>query len=87
MARKIKAAIAGATGYTGGELLRILLNHPDVDNLNWILVRENSEGEYSGVGGRNFAGSSRLIIEGFFVFLILSCNLSMDIVFPPLYLR
>ncbi|MBP2076932.1 tartrate dehydrogenase/decarboxylase/D-malate dehydrogenase [Oceanobacillus polygoni] len=32
------------------------LNHPDVDNLNWILVRENSEGEYSGVGGRNFSG-------------------------------
>ncbi|WP_394121209.1 tartrate dehydrogenase [Planococcus donghaensis] len=32
------------------------LNHPDVDNLNWVLVRENSEGEYSGVGGRNFAG-------------------------------
>ena len=31
MARKIKAAIAGATGYTGGELLRILLNHPDVE--------------------------------------------------------
>ena len=28
---KIRAAIAGATGYTGGELLRILLNHPDVD--------------------------------------------------------
>lgn len=26
----IRAAIAGATGYTGGELLRILLNHPDV---------------------------------------------------------
>ena len=31
MARKIKAAIAGATGYTGGELLRILLNHPEVE--------------------------------------------------------
>ena len=31
MAKKIKAAIAGATGYTGGELLRILLNHPDVE--------------------------------------------------------
>ena len=28
---KIRAAIAGATGYTGGELLRILLNHPDVE--------------------------------------------------------
>jgi tartrate dehydrogenase/decarboxylase / D-malate dehydrogenase len=32
------------------------LNHPDADNLNWILVRENSEGEYSGIGGRNFSG-------------------------------
>lgn len=32
------------------------LNHPEVDKLNWILVRENSEGEYSGVGGRNFSG-------------------------------
>ena len=31
MIGKIKAAIAGATGYTGGELLRILLNHPDVE--------------------------------------------------------
>ena len=31
MESKIKAAIAGATGYTGGELLRILLNHPDVE--------------------------------------------------------
>ena len=24
-------AIAGGTGYTGGELFRILLNHPDVE--------------------------------------------------------
>jgi len=31
MAKTIRAAIAGATGYTGGELLRILLNHPDVE--------------------------------------------------------
>ena len=31
MAKTIKAAIAGATGYTGGELLRILLNHPEVE--------------------------------------------------------
>ncbi len=31
MAKTIKAAIAGATGYTGGEVLRILLNHPDVE--------------------------------------------------------
>lgn len=27
----IKAAIAGATGYTGGEVLRLLLNHPKVE--------------------------------------------------------
>ena len=27
----IKAAIAGATGYTAGELLRILVNHPEVE--------------------------------------------------------
>ena len=27
----IKAAIAGGTGYTGGELLRILLRHPEVE--------------------------------------------------------
>lgn len=32
------------------------LNHPDADSLNWILIRENSEGEYSGIGGRNFSG-------------------------------
>ncbi|USK46388.1 tartrate dehydrogenase [Cytobacillus oceanisediminis] len=32
------------------------LNHPNVDSLNWILIRENSEGEYSGIGGRNFSG-------------------------------
>lgn len=30
-ADKIKVAIAGGTGYTGGELFRILLNHPNVE--------------------------------------------------------
>ena len=29
--KKIKVAIAGGTGYTGGELFRILLNHPNVE--------------------------------------------------------
>ncbi|UOQ45482.1 tartrate dehydrogenase [Halobacillus salinarum] len=32
------------------------LNHPDKEKLNWVLVRENTEGEYSGIGGRNFTG-------------------------------
>ena len=31
MDKKIKVAIAGGTGYTGGELFRILLNHPNVE--------------------------------------------------------
>ena len=26
------------------------------DRIDWVVVRENSEGEYAGVGGRNFAG-------------------------------
>ncbi len=28
---KIKAGIVGGAGYTGGEMLRILLNHPNVE--------------------------------------------------------
>lgn len=31
MYKKIRVAIAGGTGYTGGELFRILLNHPAVE--------------------------------------------------------
>lgn len=31
MTERIRAAIAGGTGYTGGELFRILLNHPNVE--------------------------------------------------------
>lgn len=31
MSQKIKAGIIGGAGYTGGELLRLLINHPHVD--------------------------------------------------------
>ncbi|MBI5192173.1 MAG: N-acetyl-gamma-glutamyl-phosphate reductase [Nitrospirae bacterium] len=31
MTHKLKVAIAGASGYTGGELLRLLYNHPEVE--------------------------------------------------------
>src|SRR5688500_3861497 len=31
MADRISAAIVGASGYTGGELLRLLLSHPHID--------------------------------------------------------
>ena len=29
--KKIKVGVIGGAGYTGGELLRIIVNHPDVD--------------------------------------------------------
>ena len=31
MAKRFKAAVAGASGYAGGEVLRLLLSHPDVE--------------------------------------------------------
>ena len=31
------------------------LRNATPENMDWIVVRENSEGEYAGVGGRNFA--------------------------------
>ncbi|MBZ0247012.1 MAG: N-acetyl-gamma-glutamyl-phosphate reductase, partial [Cyclobacteriaceae bacterium] len=31
MKSKIKAGIVGGAGYTGGETLRLLVNHPDVE--------------------------------------------------------
>ncbi|NNV02849.1 tartrate dehydrogenase [Brevibacillus sp. MCWH] len=35
------------------------LRHPNAESLDWILIRENSEGEYSGIGGRNFSGRGK----------------------------
>jgi tartrate dehydrogenase/decarboxylase/D-malate dehydrogenase len=32
------------------------LRNASPSNMDWVVVRENSEGEYAGVGGRNFAG-------------------------------
>src|SRR3954462_14384639 len=32
------------------------LRKADTTDLSWVVVRENSEGEYAGFGGRNFAG-------------------------------
>lgn len=39
----IKAAIVGATGYTGSELVRLLYNHPDVDIK--MITSESRKGE------------------------------------------
>ena len=38
--KKIKVGIAGASGYTGGELIRLLLHHPSVQ-FNGIVSRNN----------------------------------------------
>jgi tartrate dehydrogenase/decarboxylase/D-malate dehydrogenase len=32
------------------------LRRASAETIDWVVVRENSEGEYAGVGGRNFAG-------------------------------
>jgi N-acetyl-gamma-glutamyl-phosphate reductase len=41
MNNKIKAGIAGGAGYTGGELLRILINHPNVE-LHFVQSRSHA---------------------------------------------
>ena len=38
---KIKAGIIGGAGYTGGETIRLLLNHPQVD-LAFVHSRSNA---------------------------------------------
>ncbi|MEM8584517.1 MAG: N-acetyl-gamma-glutamyl-phosphate reductase [Bacteroidota bacterium] len=35
MSQKIRASIIGGAGYTGGELIRLLLDHPQVE-INWV---------------------------------------------------
>ncbi|MGB3468576.1 MAG: N-acetyl-gamma-glutamyl-phosphate reductase, partial [Cyclobacteriaceae bacterium] len=39
---KIKAGIIGAAGYTAGELIRLLINHPDVES---ILCQSGSQAD------------------------------------------
>lgn len=41
MKNKIKAGIVGGAGYTGGELLRILINHPSVD-ISYVYSTSNA---------------------------------------------
>ena len=38
---KIKAGIIGGAGYTGGELVRLLLNHPEVE-INYVLSKSQA---------------------------------------------
>ena len=42
----VSVAVAGATGYAGGEALRLLLAHPDVEILTAALDRQLDENGY-----------------------------------------
>ena len=44
----IKAGIIGGAGYTAGELLRLLLNHPDVD-IKWVNSSSNAGNKVANV--------------------------------------
>ena len=48
--KKIKAGIIGGAGYTGGEMIRILLNHPNVD-ISFVHSRSNAGETVSKVHG------------------------------------
>ena len=54
----IKVAIAGATGYTGGELIRLLINHPQVD-LRWLFSTSLAGESVSSIH-RDLCGESSL---------------------------
>nr|MBP6448578.1 N-acetyl-gamma-glutamyl-phosphate reductase [Saprospiraceae bacterium] len=44
----IKAGIIGGAGYTGGELIRILLNHPDV-LISFVQSKSNAGNKISSI--------------------------------------
>lgn len=68
MAHKIKAGIVGGAGYTGGEMIRILLNHPDVE-IAFVHSRSNA-------GNPLYAVHADLLGETDFTF---AADLSNDI--------
>lgn len=55
---KVRVGVVGASGYTGGELLRLLLNHPSVE-ITWATSREYA-GEYVFRVHPNFRGLTEL---------------------------
>lgn len=57
----IKASIIGGAGYTAGELIRILLNHPEVKIEN--VVSESHAGEYLQIAHPDLEGETHLKFE------------------------
>jgi N-acetyl-gamma-glutamyl-phosphate reductase len=83
----IKAAIVGATGYTGSELVRLLYNHPDVDIK--MITSESRKGEsfsdvhpqFSNIVEHELQPASAVLdAELDVVFLALPHGVSMDYV-------
>ncbi|MEO6404752.1 MAG: N-acetyl-gamma-glutamyl-phosphate reductase [Ferruginibacter sp.] len=60
--KKIRVGIIGAAGYTGGELIRILLNHPLAEI---VFARSTSnEGEYVSSVHQDLKGETDLVFSG-----------------------
>ena len=75
----IKAAIIGGAGYTGGELIRILINHPHVE-IAFVHSNSNAGNDVSDVHNDLF-GDTDLKFCGLEVFKALSAEDEVDIVF------
>lgn len=60
--KKIKAGIIGGAGYTGGELIRLLLNHPGVET-SFIHSRSNAGKPVSAIH-QDLAGETELVFTG-----------------------
>ncbi|TDH25110.1 N-acetyl-gamma-glutamyl-phosphate reductase [Segetibacter sp. 3557_3] len=63
---KVRVGIIGGAGYTGGELIRILINHPDVE-IAFVLSKSNAgkpvsdvHADLVGETGLNFTGEEEL---------------------------
>lgn len=61
MSKKIPIAIVGATGYTGVELVRLLLNHPRIE-IRALTSRQNAGVLYSKIYP-SFSGKCNLVCE------------------------
>ncbi|HYG39398.1 MAG TPA: N-acetyl-gamma-glutamyl-phosphate reductase [Cytophagales bacterium] len=62
MEKKIKVGIVGGAGYTGGELLRILLFHPFVD-IQFVHSKSNAGNKVSSVH-KDLLGYTELVFSG-----------------------
>ncbi len=60
--KKIKVAIIGGAGYTGGELIRILLNHPAVE-ITYVHSRSNDGQKISSVHA-DLEGETEMVFSG-----------------------